>query len=71
MLEPAGRLAVFTTAPELRGTPAAPEPLASRGHFHGDAALVALEPLALPWQVRHPRPVTSARAQHNAWRTLR
>jgi len=42
VLEPAGRLAVFTTAPELRGTPAAPEPIASRGHFHGDAELVAL-----------------------------
>jgi SAM-dependent methyltransferase len=36
------RLAVYTTAPELRGTPAAPEPLASRGHFHSDEELVAL-----------------------------
>jgi SAM-dependent methyltransferase len=35
-----GRLAVYTTAPELRGTPAAPEPLAGRGHFHADADLV-------------------------------
>jgi hypothetical protein len=28
-----GRLACYTTAPELRSTPAAPEPLASRCHF--------------------------------------
>lgn len=36
-----GRLAVYTTGPELRGTPAAPEPLAGQGHFHADDALVA------------------------------
>jgi SAM-dependent methyltransferase len=34
VLRPAGRLAVYTTGPELRGTPAAPEPLASLGHFY-------------------------------------
>jgi ubiquinone/menaquinone biosynthesis C-methylase UbiE len=34
-----GRLAAYTTAPELRGTPAAPEPLAAQAHFHDDAAL--------------------------------
>lgn len=34
VLCPAGRLAVYTTGPELRGTPAAPEPLASLGHFY-------------------------------------
>ena len=39
---PGARLAVYTTAPELRGTPAAPEPLASRGHFHSDDELRAL-----------------------------
>jgi hypothetical protein len=33
---------VYTTAPELRGTPAAPEPLASRGHFHSDEELASL-----------------------------
>jgi len=33
---PGARLAVYTTAPELRGTEAAPEPLASRGHFYTD-----------------------------------
>jgi SAM-dependent methyltransferase len=37
-----GRLAVYTTGPELKGTPAAPEPLASRGHFHDDATLLEL-----------------------------
>ena len=39
VLAPGGRLAAYTTAPELRGTPAAPEPLAAHGHFHDDAAL--------------------------------
>lgn len=37
-----GRLAVYTTSPELRGTPAAPEPLASHGHFYTDEDLAAL-----------------------------
>lgn len=37
-----GRLAVFTTGPELRGTPAAPEPIASLGHFYGDEELAEL-----------------------------
>jgi SAM-dependent methyltransferase len=36
------RLAVYTTGPELRGTPAAPEPLASRGNFYSDDELAAL-----------------------------
>jgi len=39
---PGARLAVYTTSPELRGTPAAPEPLASRGCFHSDDELAAL-----------------------------
>jgi ubiquinone/menaquinone biosynthesis C-methylase UbiE len=42
VLAPAGRIAVYTSAPELRGTPAAPEPLASRSHFYNDAALAAI-----------------------------
>lgn len=42
VLRPGGRVAVYTTAPELRGTPAAPEPLASRGHFYSDEELAAL-----------------------------
>jgi SAM-dependent methyltransferase len=37
-----GRIAVMTTAPEAKGTPASPYPLASRGHFHTDDELVAL-----------------------------
>jgi SAM-dependent methyltransferase len=37
-----GRIAVYTTAPELRGTPAAPEPLARFGHFYTDAQLAEL-----------------------------
>jgi SAM-dependent methyltransferase len=42
VLCPGGRLAVYTTSPALRGTPAAPEPLASRGHFYTDEQLAAL-----------------------------
>ena len=38
----AGRLAIFTTSPALRGTPAAPEPQASRGHFYEDEELADL-----------------------------
>jgi SAM-dependent methyltransferase len=34
-----GGLGVYTTAPELRGTPAAPEPIASQGHFYSDGEL--------------------------------
>jgi ubiquinone/menaquinone biosynthesis C-methylase UbiE len=42
VLEPGGRVAIYTTAPELRGTPAAPEPLAARSHFHDDEALAGI-----------------------------
>jgi SAM-dependent methyltransferase len=42
VLEPGGRLAVYTTAPELRGTPAAPEPIASQGRFYEDDELAQL-----------------------------
>lgn len=42
VLRPGGRLAIYTTGPELRGTPAAPEPLASRGHFYSDEELAGL-----------------------------
>lgn len=42
VLVPGGRLAVYTTAPELRGTPAAPEPMASFGHFYDDDELAEL-----------------------------
>jgi len=37
-----GRLAVYTTPPELKGTPAAPYPLATRGHFYTDSELEGL-----------------------------
>ena len=40
VLDPAsGRIAIFTTPPEAKGTPAAPYPLATRGHFYTDAEL--------------------------------
>lgn len=42
VLRPGGRLAVYTTAPELRGTPAAPEPVASIGRFFSDEELARL-----------------------------
>ncbi len=42
VLAPGGRIAVYTTSPRLRGTPAAPEPLASRGYFHENDQLAAL-----------------------------
>jgi ubiquinone/menaquinone biosynthesis C-methylase UbiE len=42
VLVPGGRLAIYTTSPQLRGTPAAPEPVASRGNFYGDEELAAL-----------------------------
>jgi ubiquinone/menaquinone biosynthesis C-methylase UbiE len=34
-----GRIAIMTTAPEAKGTPAAPYPIASRGHYYDDLAL--------------------------------
>ena len=37
-----GRVAVYTTAPEMKGTPAAPYPLATRGHFYEDDELAGL-----------------------------
>jgi len=42
VMHPGGRLAIYTTGPELRGTPAAPEPIASRGHFYSDQELARL-----------------------------
>jgi SAM-dependent methyltransferase len=42
VLAPSGRLAVYTTAPELRGTGAAPEPVAKLGHFYEADQLVSL-----------------------------
>jgi ubiquinone/menaquinone biosynthesis C-methylase UbiE len=37
-----GRMAIYTTAPEMKGTPAAPYPLATRGHFYEDDELAGL-----------------------------
>ena len=37
-----GRAAIWTASPESRGTPASPEPVASRGNFHTDDELVGL-----------------------------
>jgi SAM-dependent methyltransferase len=46
VLRGGGCLAVYTTGPELRGSPAAPEPLASRGRFYADDELAGLARLA-------------------------
>lgn len=37
-----GRVAIYTTALEAKGSPAAPYPLATRGHFYEDDELVSL-----------------------------
>jgi ubiquinone/menaquinone biosynthesis C-methylase UbiE len=37
-----GRVAIMTTAPEAKGSPAAPYPLATRGRFYTDDELVRL-----------------------------
>ncbi len=42
VLAPGGRLILFTGSKELRGTPAAPEPMASRLHFYEDHELLDL-----------------------------
>jgi len=39
VLAPHGRLAVYTTSPEAKGTMAAPYPLATRGHFYTNEEL--------------------------------
>ena len=41
-LRPGGRLAIFTGTAALRGTPACPEPMASRIHFYDNRELEAL-----------------------------
>jgi SAM-dependent methyltransferase len=42
VLAPGGQLVLYTVTKELRGTPAAPEPIASRLHFYEDDELLAL-----------------------------
>ena len=55
-LVPGGRLAVFTGTRELVGTPACPEPMASRIRFYEDAELAQLARTAgfLDVEVNHP-----------------
>jgi ubiquinone/menaquinone biosynthesis C-methylase UbiE len=57
VLEPGlGRIAVYTTAPEMKGTPAAPYPLATRGHFYEDQELERFPREAgfAEWRVTRP-----------------
>jgi SAM-dependent methyltransferase len=42
VLEPGGRFILFTGTNALRGTPAAPEPVASRAHWYEDDKLAAM-----------------------------
>jgi ubiquinone/menaquinone biosynthesis C-methylase UbiE len=42
VLTPNGRIAIYTTSPEAKGTMAAPYPLATRGHFYTDEELQRL-----------------------------
>ena len=42
VLQPGGRFVALGSDPSLRGTPAAPEPIASRLHFYDDAELADL-----------------------------
>ena len=42
VLQSGGRFVAFTSTKELRGTPAAPEPMASRLHFYDDVELVRM-----------------------------
>lgn len=56
VLEPGGRLLLFTGAKELRGTPAAPEPIASRVHWYEDDELAHLARAAGFERVRVDRP---------------
>jgi len=42
VLAPGGRLASYTAGPEMRGTPAAPEPIAALAYLRTDDELVAL-----------------------------
>jgi SAM-dependent methyltransferase len=51
-----GRGAIWTTAPEGRGTPASPEPIASLGHFHSDEQLLEYARIA-----GFPKPRIAAR----------
>ncbi len=56
VLAEGGRLVIFTGSSELRGTPAAPEPMASRLHFYDDAELERRARMAGFVNVRVERP---------------
>jgi ubiquinone/menaquinone biosynthesis C-methylase UbiE len=58
-----GRLAIYTTSPEAKGTMAAPYPLATRGHFYTDAELETLATEAGFTNVRLSRPDDDGWAQ--------
>jgi SAM-dependent methyltransferase len=64
VLKPSGRLAVFTVSAEAKGTPAAPEPMASRGHFYSDEELAEMSKAAgfSLASVQHPALEPFARA---------
>jgi SAM-dependent methyltransferase len=59
-----GTLAIFTVSEEAKGTPAAPEPMASRGRFYTDEQLVELACAAgfADATVKHPDLEPHARA---------
>jgi SAM-dependent methyltransferase len=42
VLRPSGRVMIANFDPEIKGTPACPEPMASRAHFYDDDALLRL-----------------------------
>ncbi len=56
VLAKSGRLVLFTSSRELRGTPAAPEPIASRIHFYEDKELEELARRAGFVEARVERP---------------
>jgi SAM-dependent methyltransferase len=64
VVRPGGALAVFTVSEEAKGSPAAPEPMASRGRFYTDAQLVDLTRAAgfAEARVEHPDLEPYARA---------
>jgi SAM-dependent methyltransferase/uncharacterized protein YndB with AHSA1/START domain len=64
VLRPGGRLVVFTISERARGTPAAPEPMASRSRFYTEDELVGLARTAgfADASVEHPDLEPHARA---------
>jgi SAM-dependent methyltransferase len=56
VLQPGGRFILFTGTKELRGTPAAPEPVASRVHWYEDEELAGLARAAGFVDIRVDRP---------------